>query len=848
MKKFVIIDGNNICFRSYYALPPLQNFEGVVSNAVFGFANTLVKTIEEMKPDYIAVAFDKGKKTFRHQKYAEYKAQRKPTPKELLDQLPLLKQMLSIMGIRYLELDDIEADDIIGVLSRKFDTSNVIVSADKDVLQLINDNTVVCAPQRNADAIVYDKAKLQQLMGIEPSQIKDLKGLMGDTSDNIIGVPGVGEKTAFDLLAKYHDLDGVYQNIDDIKGKLQEKLIAGKESAYFSKELATIVTDYNIDVSLDDFVYQFPFNANVLEFFKTYQFNSLIRKPQLFDLSAADKNIEEDKPLKWVDDTNYAESISNVNKSKTIYAYLDDEIFSVYDGEQEYNYNIQPDMTKTFYHIEDIMEQLRDHLNSVDVEYVLYDAKAYMHQMKPFGITIHKVARDISIAKYLVNSNVKVGSFRDTCNAFGLSETSYAYNLKLLQDKLDAKLKELDLERLYYEVELPLIPVLFDMEVAGIKIDRAELRDLEAKYSRAVSDLAMDIYDLAGGEFNINSPKQLAEVLFNKLGLKPKTDKKSGTGANVLNEIVGQHPIVNKILEYRQYFKLYSTYIRSYIDCMDGEDKVHTIFNQTQTATGRLSSTEPNLQNIPTRSEEGKILRKIFVPSTPNGVLISADYSQIELRLLANFSNDDKLIEAYNNGKDIHALTASEIFGVPINMVSDNMRRNAKAINFGIIYGISDWGLSQNIGITKKEAKAYIEKYFQRYPKVEEYMRANVEFAKVNGYISTLMGRIRFIPELKGNKMQQLFGERVAMNMPLQGSASDIIKLAMIRVADRFRQEKMKSRLILQIHDELVVDTVHGEEAAVKSILQDCMENVVSLKVRLNVNVGIGHNLADAKD
>ncbi|MBQ4558403.1 MAG: DNA polymerase I [Clostridia bacterium] len=846
MKKFVIIDGNNICFRSYYALPLLANFEGVVSNAVFGFANTLIKIIETENPDYIAVAFDKGKKTFRHQLYKDYKAKRRPTPPDLIAQIPLLKEMLKTMNIKYLEFDDIEADDIIGVLSRRFETENIVVSADKDVLQLINRNTIVYAPQKGSDSVVYNEEKLQEVFGISPKQIIDLKAIMGDSSDNIPGVSGIGEKGALTLLQNYTDLDGVYANIENIKGKTQEKLLNDKESAYFSKELATIITEHNFKASLEDFTYSYPFGQETLEFFKRYQFNSLLRKEEIF-LNSTTKEIVQDVDINVVnvESIKYF-SFKSVKELNEISMYLDDNVFSCWDGDTEYNFNLKPDLINPTFTLEEVIDIFKDVIESKDVAKNFFDAKDFMHRVSSCDVKVGRVDFDCVVAKYLINANMKVGDLESNIDAMRVNSNTFAYAVYAIKEKLVEKLKELELSELYNQVELPLVPILYSMEEAGVKVDSEELDRLDKKYLSELETLTNEIYQMAGTNFNINSPKQLAEVLFGKLGLKAKS-KKESTNQNVLHELIGQHPIVSKILEYRQYYKLHSTYIRAYIDFKDENDKVHTIFNQTQTATGRLSSVEPNLQNIPARSNEGKSLRKIFIPSTPDGTLISADYSQIELRLLAHFCEDERLINTFNNDEDIHALTASEIFGIPMQMVSDDMRRSAKAINFGIIYGISDWGLSQNIGITKLEAGNYIKLYFEKYPKIEKYMRENVEFAKENGYIRTLLKRIRYIPELKGPKIKQLFGERVAMNMPLQGTAADIIKLAMVKVYNTFKKENLKSKLILQIHDELVVDAVLGEEEKVIGILKSCMENVVDLKVKLLVNVAAGQNLSEAK-
>ncbi len=850
MDKFVIIDGNNLMYRAFYALPQLANFDGEISNAVFGFANMIVKCIKEVSPKYIAVTFDIAKKNFRHERFPEYKGTRKPTPEELKSQFPIVKEMLRRMGICVVEKDGLEADDLMGILSRKFDTENVIVSGDRDTFQLINNNTSVMFPKKGlSETIELNTKNLKDYYGVEPNQVVDLKSLMGDASDNIPGVAGIGEKTALDLINKYNTLQGVYDHIDDIKGKLQEKLINGKDNAFLSQYLAEIVTKYDLDYKLSDFEYVFPFGSDVVELFKRYQFNSLLRHDELFgDV----QNIEESHCEKILVGDNEAldSMLDQVLHSSEISLYLDDGSLHIYDG-REYVVNFVQDLLTVGLDYNSVIQECKSVFENGDIHKVVFNTKSLKHTLHNLGIELHGVSFDCLIARYLVNSIAKQNdSISEVALECGIDVgDEYAYSLHLMKEKYLSKMNELELMNVFEKIEMPLIDVLYDMEILGFRVDKSELSKMEEKYRAEISTLENDIYDCAGKKFNISSPKQLSELLFDELGLNIRSnEKKRSTNIDVLNEIVDKHPIIEKIIRYRLITKLYNTYIIGFQDLLTNTDRIHTVFNQTLTATGRLSSSEPNLQNIPVRSDEGKILRKVFIPSETNGYIVSADYSQIELRLLAHMCGDARLISAFNNGEDIHARTASEIFGVPMDMVNDNMRRNAKAINFGIVYGISDFGLSQNIGISRKEAAEYISLYFNRYPKIEEYMHHNVEFARNNGYIRTLFGRIRPIPEItNSNKNLQHFGERVAMNMPLQGTASDIIKLAMIEVYNRFIQLGLKSKIILQVHDELLVDTHHDELDTVKQILKETMENVVNLDVKLTVNVEAGKTWYDAK-
>lgn len=848
MEKFVIIDGNNLMFRAFYALPQLTNFKGEISNAVFGFTNMLTKVIKEINPKYIAVAFDIAKKNFRHEKFAEYKGTRKPTPPELVSQFPIAKEMLNKMNIKVVEEKGLEADDLMGCLSRQFDTENIIVTADRDSLQLINENTSVLCPVKGiTETTLVTTKNIEEFYGVRADQVVDLKSLMGDSSDNIPGVAGIGEKTAKNLITEYGSLDNVYAHIEDIKGKQKEKLLAGKDSAYLSYELATIVTDKELDYKLEDFEYDFPFNNSVLDLFKRYQFNSLLKKTELFsdkvELKEENVDIVEVDTIEKLNDL-----VSKLRNLHEINIYFDKDYTSIF-ADVEYKICCGEDLLSCGLDYHQFMCGIAEILENEKITKNVFDSKSLKHYLQNFGISLNGVGFDCLIARYLINSIAKPNvSLNDVMIECGIDSKCMAYSIKLIKDMYYAKLEKMDLFHLYYDIEMPLMNLLFDMENQGFKVDKKELEELEAKYREEISKTESEIYECATYKFNIFSPKQLGEVLFDKLQLNIASNKKKSTSIEILNEIADRHQIVPLIIRYRTITKLYNTYILGFLNLLDSNDKIHTVFNQTLTSTGRLSSSEPNLQNIPVRTEEGRMLRKVFVPSNKEGFIVSADYSQIELRLLASFSGDEKLIEAFNNGEDIHARTASEIFGIPIDSVTSELRRQAKAINFGIVYGISDFGLSQNIGISRKEASNYINMYFERYPKIESYMKSNVEYCKENGYIKTIFGRIRPIPEINSSNYNlRTFGERAAMNMPLQGSASDIIKLAMVKIFDKFNSEGLKSKIILQVHDELVVDCYPGELDKVKEILKSGMENVVDLSVKLLVNIESGKTWYDAK-
>ena len=831
MEKLLLVDGNSIANRAFYALPFLSNKEGKPSGAVFGFANILIKLLQSEKPSHIVVAFDHARKTFRNDLYAEYKMQRKPTPPELKQQMPVIKEMLDTMGIMHIELSGIEADDIIGSISKQYGGKKFILSGDKDLLQLINDDCSVWLTKKGVSEVdKVDEKRLDEIFGLKPFQIVHLKALMGDTSDNIPGVKGIGEKTALNLLEKYETVEMIYENIDQITGKMKEKLVEDKEMAFISKQLATINTECGVDINFDDCKLVFPFKEETYEFFKNMDFSSLVKNESLFNFVR--EKTKQEKTEKLVLTSDILEKIKGVKGS---FCYSLKNMSFLYEGKiyfLEKNFSMFSEGLSLDY----VCEQLKEVFENPNILKITASAKDDMHFFDKFNIKLNNFY-DLQVAEYLLNAGLKIGDFDIDVDAY--------QNRK---EFLEMSIKEKGLEYVYNEIEKPLTNLLFDMEQNGFKINEAKLEEITEEFNQKLKDLEKEIYLHAEEEFNINSPKQVAHILFEKLGIKAFNNKKQSTNANVLEEL-RYIPIVDLILTYRKYAKLINTYLNVYKNiCQTSGSIIHTTFNQTLTSTGRLSSSEPNLQNIPTRDDEGKVLRKIFISKFDGGKIISADYNQIELRLLADMSEEEALIDAYNQGKDIHSITASQIFDIPLDKVESQHRRDAKAVNFGIIYGISDYGLSQNIKSSVAKAKNYIEAYFTRYPKVKEFMDSNVAVATEKGYALTKYGRMRKIPELASSKfMIRSFGQRVAMNMPLQGTASDIIKLAMLRVATSLKENNLKSQLILQIHDELIIDVFPGELDSVKGILTTEMQNVALLKVPLVVSVGIGDNLFDCK-
>lgn len=845
MDKFVVVDGNSLVNRAFYGLPMLKSLSGKPCNAVYGFINILLNLVLKEKPKYLVCVFDAGKHTFRHDMYAEYKGKRDHMPEDLAMQMPMLKELLTAMNIKTIEIPEIEADDIVGSISRKFDAEFILLSGDKDLLQLINDNTSVWLTQKGVSQVnKMDTQALKEQFGLKPYQIIELKSIMGDSSDNIPGVPGIGQKGANDLLQEFDNLDNIYANLDKVPQRYQTKLQNGREMAYLSHKLATIKLDVDIPFGLEDCEIKLPFNDQVYFLMKELDFRSMLTRKDLFTSAPVQKPIEqnndaivENLPAEEIETQEQFENM--INCIGDSFAVATDN-FAIYFSTQAKEYCL--------YKTSDLLHNNLSALKNVfagEKQVVCFDAKQMMHELADFGIEINNYF-DVSIAMYIVNELDAELKFEDALKLNNITTSNKAYPLfKLKEIYINQLIKNGQL-KLYSNMELPLVKVLFEMEQAGIKIDAQAIKDLGASYHVELDDLTNDIYELAGEKFNINSPKQLQTILFDKLQIEYKGKK--GTSVEVLNDIKDKHPIVEKLIRYRKVSKLISTYLDGMLDYVSADGKIHTTYMQRTTSTGRLSSREPNLQNLPIRDDEGRNLRKMFASSFENGTIISADYNQIELRLIANFSGDKNMIADYLSDKDIHTATASKIFGVSESEVTSSMRRVAKSVNFGIIYGISAYGLSQNIGTTPKEAGAFINKYLEIYPSVKAYGDEQIALARKNGYVSTIMGRVRHIPDINSsNHTVRGFAERTAKNMPLQGSASDIIKIAMVNVSKRFKEQNLKSKLIIQIHDELVVDCHHDESDIVKNILKQEMEGVISLQVPLIANVSEGKTLYDAK-
>lgn len=864
MKKIVLVDGNNLLFRSYYATlytgNIMRNKDGFPTNGVYGFVNMINKIVNDEKPEYMMVAFDIGK-TFRHEKYERYKDGRKETPDDLKVQFPIAKKILAAMGIKYLECAGYEADDIIGTVSmwceKDPEYEALIVSSDKDLLQLISDKTMVKL-LKTKDYIMMDRKTFNETYGFEPIHMIDLKALMGDASDNIPGVRGIGEKGAIKLVSEYTTIENIYANINNIKGATQTKLIEGKDDAYYSKDLVTIYREVPLDVSFDDLKYK---NCNIEELTSIYKdlgFYSLLKK--LDDVIEEDEKKEEHNSI---DNFKVITDINEVKINEETAIWLDTTIGNYHDAEllgiSLYNNNL------AYYIPFDI---LKNNYNVLNTEFNLftYDYKKLIVIFNRYGIKVPKIGFDTMISAYLLNYETKddiaylANNMNFNIHIYDKKEVvsdEEASKRAILKAKfiytskkeLYNKMKEEDTIYLFENIEMPLAKVLAKMEIEGIRVDKNILKEMGEEIKIKLELITKDIYNYAGCEFNINSPKQLGEILFEKLNLPYGKKNKSGgytTDADVLKKLV-DYPIVNCILEYRALTKLYSTYIDGMINCIREDGKIHTIYTQTLTRTGRLSSIEPNLQNIPMRSEYGRLIRKAFIPES-NSVILSSDYSQIELRVFAHLSGVNDLINAFNEGIDIHTKTAMDIFKVPQEGVTKNMRRQAKAVNFGILYGISSYGLAEDLGIPVKEAKEFINKYFDTYPGVRDYMDKEIETAKKNGYVKTIMNRKRVINELKStNYMIRNMGERMALNTPVQGSASDILKKAMIEIDEIFEKENIKSKMLLQVHDELIFNVYDDEIDKVKEIVYNTMTNVFDLKVPLDVDIELGNNWYEAK-
>jgi DNA polymerase-1 len=787
--------------------------------------------------------------------YDAYKAGRKPMPEDLAAQFPVLKEVLSLMNIRICEMAGHEADDIIGTLAKRFALQTYIYTGDRDSYQLVDETTSVCYTKKGvSDLLELSNENFKDEIGLTPTQIIDLKALMGDKSDNIPGVAGIGEKTAYGLLESYHDLDGIYAHIDEIKGATQKKLIENKETAYFSRTLATIELDAPIDVTLTDCLLKTPFPHALKEKFAELEFKSLLTKNIFSEQEDEEvKSSVSPKEIAIVNPETVEEAIALIENSKaeTISCLFGDNGIQFYlEEDTEYQMPIKTGLLDVgFYDFQLI--PLLERIYSGQKRVISYNAKEVLHRLKEVQIPSSAPFEDVSILKCLADGLSNSDSLEYCLQYFSLPEKCKAYGLFYLYKTYSSALREEE-KKLYREVELPLVRVLFDMEAQGVSVNTKALDEFSIRYKAEIDELVEKIYLLAGERFNVNSPQQLGKILFEKLRIadgvkKTKESKSYKTTAEELEKYADRHEIVRLLLRYRKIQKIHSTYIEGFKPLVVN-GKVHTTYNQSNTQTGRLSSMNPNLQNIPIRTDEGRELRKLFTASEGN-VLIDADYSQIELRLLAHFSGCKELIKAYCEGKDIHAITASQVFDLPLEKVTAQMRRDAKAVNFGIIYGISAFGLGSDLGISTRKAQEYIDKYFETYSDVKLYMNGNVEKATKDGYVETLLGRRRIINELRASNYNvRSFGERAAMNMPLQGSSADIIKIAMINVSKKLKEGGYKAKLVLQVHDELVIDCPENEKDAVEKLLQYEMEHAVCLRVPLTVEVGVGKTWFDTKE
>lgn len=898
-KKLVLIDGHSILNRAFFGLPDLTNSQGVHTNAVYGFLNIMFKILEEEKPDYLTVAFDVHAPTFRHKMFEEYKGTRKPMADELRQQVPLIKEMLKAMGITIVEKEGYEADDILGTLSVKAEKEGMdvaVISGDRDLLQLATEHVMIRIPKTKKTGTEIENYLADDVVekyGVTPKEFIDVKALQGDTADNIPGVPGIGEKTAGALIAKYHSIEAVHEDAPNVKPpRASKNIVEFWDQAVMSKELATIITDAPVDYEFKDAQIDGIDSLYTEEAFmmcKRLEFKNLLPR---FDVQAPKNNVEEN--FKVISDKKSLDDIiKRASKKDVAFSIIPgkpggedtDGQLSLFEQNDTNDYIalVLVFSEEDIYFIKTGKEITSDYLNrqleALDANtWISPDLKKNLHLMKAGGFTPDERKKyfDMTVAAYLLNPllgdypydgvakdylSIVLSSKKDylgklTCEQmikedekkvvdYACYEAYIAWKSKEI---LESNLKEKGMYELYENIEMPLVFVLYDMEKEGIRADGDKLKEYSRELAVSINKIEKRIYEEAGEEFNINSPKQLGVVLFEKLQLPNEKKTKTGysTSAEVLDKLAPDHPIVADVLEYRQLSKLKSTYADGLINFIEQDGKIHTTFNQTITATGRLSSTDPNLQNIPIRIELGKLIRKVFLPEQGH-LFVDSDYSQIELRVLAHLSDDEKLIEAFKNGQDIHRSTASLVFDTPFDEVTDIQRRNAKAVNFGIVYGISAFGLANDLNIGRKEAQAYIDSYFEKYPKIKAFLDKTVSEAKEKGYIKTMFGRIRPIPELSSsNFMQRQFGERVAMNSPIQGTAADIIKIAMIRVHDRLLKENLKSKLILQVHDELLIETAEDEKEYVIELLEEEMHKAADLKVSMEVGTECGYDWYDA--
>ena len=849
----ILIDGNSLMYRAFYALPILSTDDGTYTNAVYGFLSMMLKAIEDEEPSHIAVAFDVKEKTFRNDMYAEYKAGRKPMPDELLPQFDTIKSLLSSMDIKTIGMSGYEADDIIGTLSSMAHDKSIktkIITGDRDAFQLINGDVEVMLTKKGISEIEsYNNKKLIEQYSFGADKMVDLKGLMGDTSDNIPGIPSVGEKTAIKLLAQYGSLDGVLEHADEIKGKLGEKVRENRGLAEMSRELARIKRDIPMKFTLDALKFVTESVKNALPELKTLKLNTILKKVEQMT-GTGETKVHKDIDITEVKDATSIKNLAvELKGAEHIAIYIGKDVH-LSDGDTEYIIPVVHNLLDDGLDIYDIINDLKDVFESA-VPKVAYDAKTMMHDLSKQKIELRNLAFDVYIAGLVLGRPARGGYKTLVENSMGmtLGKSPAALMIRLMNEQKKI-LEAREQNEVFGDIEMPLIPIIYDLETTGFKIDNKVLGELDAEYSGRLNEITDNIYELAGEPFNINSPKQLGEVLFERMGLPSAKKTKTGysTDIEVLEGLREKHAIIDPIIEYRTLAKLKSTYIDGLTPLVTKEGRLHTTINQIGAVTGRFSSTAPNLQNIPIRTSDGVKLRKAFVASDDNHILVDADYSQIELRILAHISGDENMLDAFNSGDDIHRRTAAQVFDVAESEVTKSMRSSAKAVNFGIVYGISDFGLSRQLDIPRSQAAEFIEKYFETFPRVKDFMNDSVEFGRENGYVQTLYGRRIYLPQLRSSNYNQRTGaERVAMNAPIQGSAADIMKLAMIAVYNGLLEEGLESKLILQVHDELIIDALKSESDKVKRLVKKRMEGVAKLDCELIADVDTGMSWYDAK-
>ena len=882
-KRLIIIDGNSIINRAFYALPDMTNSDGLHTNAVYGFTRMLFKIIDDYKPTHISVAFDMKAPTFRHKEFSEYKAGRKKMPNELGQQLQPLKELLDTFNIHRMEMAGFEADDLIGTVAKKAENDDFkvyIVTGDKDAIQLASNKTTTLITKKGVGEVEeYNYDSVVERYEMTPTQFIDLKGLMGDKSDNIPGVPGIGEKTGIKLIKEFSSIENLIENTNQLKGSVKKKIEENKDQAVFSKKLATIITDVPIEISLDELSYgDYDKNA-VIEEFKKFGFNTLIKQVLAMDGGYEESIVEEKIEL----NINHLEDISafknEIEKTNKLFIKTVSKVGNILEKNLIYVF-VSADGKNIYYINDEELELIKDIISNEEIKKIGYNLKDDYLALKSYDIQLNNMFFDIAIGEYLIDSKSSTsyecsdiamkyltkkikskeellgkGAKAKKFSDLELEELStyfgeilnIVYNVYPIMEKA---FKEMDMEYLFYDVEMPLVEVLGSMEYEGMAVDKNQLEEIGNKFKEIISNLEEEIFTMAGEKFNINSPKQLGVILFEKLELPVIKKTKTGysTNADVLEKLRDKHEIIDKITEYRQIVKLNSTYVEGLSNIINPiSGRIHSSFNQTITTTGRISSTEPNLQNIPVKTEMGREIRKVFI-AKDNCKLVDADYSQVELRVLAHMSDDEHMIDAFQHNMDIHSKTASQIFGVDINDVTSLQRSEAKAINFGIVYGKTDFGLAQDLNIPVPKAKAYIESYFANYDKIKVFMDEAIKNATDKGYALTIFNRRRYIPEINSsNFMVRNQGKRFAMNAPIQGSAADIIKIAMVNVFARLKDENLKSRLILQVHDELIVEALEEEIDKVCSIVKEEMESAVNLQVHLDVDLNVGDSWFETK-